>query len=143
MIQAPYSRICQHSRLARLNDNFVRCLQCGQSMISQQSMPRNKTRQEFTRENDTFERNFERNFNNVIEETDQPDIPLYEYYTDRNGVNFILVDRRVMYRSDPPKYTVVVNGKKTILEDGEIRKILDDVRAVRIDAEQFKMMSGI
>jgi len=137
-----YSRICTHPRLDRINSDFVRCLNCGQSMISQQKMSRNKTRQDFTKENKSFDRNFDRNFTNIIEETDmnhEGSQELFDYYTDRNWANTVVINRTVQFQSNPPKYEVEINGKNTYLTADKIQELLDNIRAVRIDEGQYKM----
>ncbi|XWV26580.1 hypothetical protein QJ857_gp0487 [Tupanvirus soda lake] len=129
-----YSKICNHNRLQRINNDFVRCLDCGQSMISQTKMMTNKTRQDFTKENKSFVRNFSRNFSNVLEEVDeQASYPLYEYYADRMMINKIIINRRVQFASDPAKFEVIVNGSKTFLTADEIQKLLMDANAFRVD----------
>lgn len=137
-----YSKICTHTRLTRLNENFVRCLECGQSMISHQNIYRNKSRQDFTKENSNFVRNFDRNFSNIIEETDFPDKPIYEYYIDKNGANVVIVDKTQTYSNYPIRYKVIMNGETAIMDDTQIKDILNDIRAVRIDEEQFKQILG-
>ena len=138
-MNSSYSKICNHNRLQRINSNFVRCLDCGQSMISQANMPTNKTRQDFTKENKSFIRNFDRNFSNVLEEIDDQSIkPLYEYYTDRMMVNVIIIDRQVRFQSNPPKFEVIVNDTKTYLTNDEIQKLLADANAIRVDSDIIK-----
>lgn len=128
-----YSRLCDHSRLQRIDKNFVRCLDCGQSMISQSRVPTNKTTKDFVKENKGFSKNFNRNFSNELEETDeQTSRPLYEYYTDRMEVNRIIVNRQDKFKSDPPKYETLVNGDTFYLTNQQIQKILNDVRAFRV-----------
>lgn len=120
-----YSGICNHARLTRLDNNFVRCLGCGQSFVSQKSVPANKTRRDFTRENKSFTRNFDRNFSNILEEVDTvSDAPLYEYYIDRNWTNGIIINRAVKFSSDPPKYEVDINGQTAYLDNSQIMKLL-------------------
>ena len=134
-----YSKICGHNRLQRINNDFVRCLDCGQSMISQSKVVSNKTRQDFTNENKSFVRNFDRNFSNTLEEVDdQSDNPLYEYYADRMMINKIIINRRVQFQSLPPKFEVFVNGSKTYLTNDDIQKLLIDAGAFRIDAALMK-----
>lgn len=135
-----HSTICDHRRLKRINQNFVRCLDCGQSMVSQHRQPLNKTSLDFTKENKSFDRNFNRNFSNVLEETDDEFTkPLYEYYTDRMWANTIIVNRRVPFQSDPVKFEVTINGSKTYLPNAQIQKILADINAVRVDEGQLMM----
>lgn len=134
-----YSRICNHSRINRLNENFVRCMDCGQSMISQKKLVANKTRKDFTNENKSFVRNFDRNFTNVLEETDQQSsMPLLEYWMDRNWANLVIIDRSVQFQSHPPKYKVIVNGEQNYLTDDHIRKLLADINAIKVDESQVK-----
>lgn len=134
-----YSIICNHDRLQRINDNFIRCLKCGQSMISQSKMLTNKTRQDFTKENKTIFNNFNRNFSNVLEETDnQTSEPLYEYYVDKMMLNKIIVNRCIKYNSQPPKYEIFVNDSKAYLTNEEIQKLLIEIGAFRIDERLMK-----
>jgi uncharacterized C2H2 Zn-finger protein len=62
-----YAPLCDHQYLFRVDDNFVRCRQCGLSFVSQKKIPRNKGAHEFIRENTTFGKNFDRHFNNIVE----------------------------------------------------------------------------
>ena len=134
-----YSKICNHNRLQRIGNDFVRCLDCGQSMISQSKLLSNKTRQDFTKENKSFVRNFDRNFSNVLEEVDDQSMePLYEYYADRMMINKIIINRQVQFQSLPPKFEVFVNGSKTYLTNDDIQKLLIDAGAFRIDAALMK-----
>lgn len=134
-----YSAICCHNRLKRINKDFVRCLDCGQSMISQRQISGNKTEKDFVKENNSFIRNFDRNFNNELEETDEfSDKPLYEYYIDRYGVNKVIVNKKVQFYSNPPKLEVQINGSKTYLPQTDIEKLLMKINAIRINKCQFK-----
>ena len=129
-----YSNVCNHSRLERISSTCVRCLDCGQSMISQKQVPSNKSSKDFSNENKSFTKNFDRNFTNVLEEVDiQSTRPLYEYYTDHSQSNYIVINKQVQFFSDPPKYEVSVNGSVTYLTNEQIQKILRDINAIRID----------
>lgn len=134
-----YATICDHGRLVRLNDHFVRCLTCGQSINNPKQIQTNKTGQDFSRENPSYLRNFNRNFSNIIEETDEPFTqPLYEYYVDRRNLNLIMINKSVQFMSYPPQYEVTINGEKTYLDDTQMRKLLADLHAIRIDASHAK-----
>lgn len=136
-----YAKICDHSRLKRLNDNFVRCLKCGQSMISQKTLSTNKSGKDFASENKLFMRNFDRNFSNVLEQVDdESSKPLYEYYTDRLGANKIIVNRLPMFQSDPIKFEVIINGSKNYLTNDDVKKMLVDINAIRIDEDQYRFL---
>ena len=138
-----YSKICNHSRLGRIDNNFVRCLDCGQSMISQKQMISNKTSKDFTNENKYFTKNFDRNFTNVFEEVDeQSSRPLYEYYTDRTQSNHIIVNKQVQFLSNPPKYEVSVNGTTSYLTNEQILKMLGDIGAIRVDHRSLWNLPG-
>lgn len=130
-----YSGICDHSRLQRINKDFVRCLSCGQSLISQKIPSTNKSSLDFARENKNFTKNFDRNFTNVLEEVDEESSqkPLYEYYTDKMQTNRIIVDKRVQFSSNPPKFEVSVNGDKYYLTNDQIKKMLNDTGSFRVD----------
>lgn len=139
-----YSLICTHPRLERLNNNFVRCTQCGLSMVNQQHIPTNKRPSEFISENKSFTKNFNRNFGNVLEEmANNKNLPMLEYYTDKLCANNIVIDRRNLFSSDPPKYAVTVNSAKTYLTDNEIRKLFSDVGAIRVDENNIGMKMNI
>lgn len=133
-----YSIICDHLRLKRLNQNFVRCLDCGLSMISHAKIMTNKREKDFVNENKCFVKNFDRNFSNILEEEDNTiNKPLYEYYMDRRGMNRIIVNKQVKFHSNPPKYEVIVNGSKHYLVENDIKKILTDINAIRVDKQIF------
>lgn len=133
------ANLCDHLRLKRLDNNFVRCLDCGQSIISQKNMIYNKTSKDFSNENKTFTRNFNRNFTNVLEEVDEESTkPVYEYYTDRIGANNIVVNKVVQFSSDPAKFEVIVNGTKHYLTNDEIKKLLSDINAIKVDRNQSR-----
>ncbi|AGD92239.1 hypothetical protein LBA_00319 [Megavirus lba] len=133
-----YSMICSHPRLQRINDNFVRCQACGQSMISQKTLPTNKTIRDFTKENKYFTRNFDRNFSNVLDEVDEiSSVPKYEYYTDKLMVNYIRINKAIQFMADPPKYQVDINAQINYLTQANIDKMLRDISAIRIDQSQY------
>ena len=132
MYNTSYSNICNHDRLERVDDNFVRCLRCGLSMISQKELASNKTRKEFTNENKNFSRNFDRNFTNMLEEVDKTTKPVYDYYTDKLKANQIMINRQVQFSSNPAKYEVMINGTQYYLTEEEIKKILKDINAIHI-----------
>ena len=139
MADLNYAKICTHERITRLNDNFVRCLNCGQSLVSQKYIPGNKTRNDFTNENKLFSRNFDRNFTNVLEEVDsESNRPHYEYYSDKNWTNGVIIKRAVEFSSNPPKFQVIMNGQVGYLDNDKIRILLSNLNAIRIDEEQFK-----
>ena len=138
-----YSKICNHKRLERINNNFVRCMNCGQSMISQEILLTNKTRNDFTNENKSFVRNFDRNFTNILEEVDEQSMaPLYEYYTDRNWVNLIVINKIVQFYSNPAKYETIINGTKSYLNENEIKKLLFDVKAIKVTENDLNIKYG-
>lgn len=139
-----YSTICNHNRLTRLDDNFVRCLKCGLSMVNQKNILTNKNSRDFVKENGSFIKNFDRNFNNVIEEIDElAKRPIYEYYIDRNCLNLIIVNRSSYLNSNPLRFEVIINGKKTYLDNTQFKKVLTDINAVRIDKYQTEKIFNI
>lgn len=143
MYNPNYSKICYHSRLIRIDNNFVRCMECGQSIVSPKVVLGNKTRKQFTDENKTFNKNNNRNFTNLIEQMDhQSNIPRYEYYTDKNMANVIIVNRTSQFNSDPPIYEVIINGQKVYISDGEIKKLLTDTNVLRVDKELIESKYG-
>ena len=141
MMDNNFSIICEHPRLTRIDDNFVRCLKCGESMISQKNMSNNKSNRDFLKENKSAFKNFDRNFSNVLEAAGEKSQPIYEYYTDRSQANSIVINRQVQFCSDPAKYEVFVNGAKNYFTNDQIQRILQDTSAIRIDqslAEKIK-----
>lgn len=132
-----YDTICYHTRLKRLNDNFVRCLDCGLSMVNQKNILTNKNRREFTNENPNSTRNFERNFNNILEEvdTDYNHRPL-EYYSDPKMINLIIVDRTNYLQSNPVKYRVNINGQMIYFLPNKLHELLTKIKAIRINKMQ-------
>lgn len=133
-----YSTICDHSRVQRINSDFIRCLKCGQSMIDQVKISSSKTQQDFVNENKSFDRNFERNFTNVVEEIDEQKAPPLEFYIDQYGTNYAIIDKTIQYDTYPPKYKINLNGKIAVMNSEKINKVLSDIRAIRIDEAQFK-----
>lgn len=137
-----YSTICNHPRTVKINGDFDRCLACGQSFINPTySKLRNKTGQDFAKENKRFVRNFDRNFTNIIEETDYINEPPHiEYYTDRMQTNLVMVNRSDMLPGCPPKYKITVNGDFTYMELEQIRELLAQVDAVKIDEVPYRTL---
>lgn len=123
--------ICNHSNLKRIDDNFVGCLDCKETFVNHKVVPLNKTPKDFVKENTVANRNFDRNFTNVIKSKNNTK-PIYEFYTDRTGLNNIVVDRRVLFNSNPPKYSVKLNNREHYLTDAQIIKLLKDARVARV-----------
>lgn len=123
--------ICEHNRTERINKNFIRCKKCGESIPSV-ILKRNKNPNDYI-ENSSF-MNFDRNFNNVIEEVDEyTNRPIYEYYADSLGINKIIINKAVQFSSNPPRYEVIVNDNKYYLLKNEINKLLNDTKVKKID----------
>jgi hypothetical protein len=129
-----FSKVCYHDRTTRINNEFVKCVECGQKIVNIQKHITNKTRDDFTREN----KDFSKVFSNEIDFDDEDrKYVRVEYYADRNRVNNIIVNRLNKYFSNPPKYDVNINDKKILLNDMQIDKLLRDTSAMRIDEHQF------
>lgn len=124
-----YWNICDHPRLTRINDNFVRCLTCGCDLISQKKIPRNKTVHDFTAENRSLLKS-NKFFNNLVE--NKSDSDMLSYYTDKDGINTVTIDWSNRSQKRPPQYIVIVNGIVTQLTEREINKLLSDLKAIRI-----------
>jgi hypothetical protein len=106
--------------------------------VDQKNIISNKTRQEFTVENKGFNKNFYRNFTNTVEQFDKyAMLPRYEYYADRFGHNKIRINRVNHFNSDPPKYEILLDGKKNYLTNDQIKQVLADINAFRITEHQF------
>lgn len=137
-----FSGRCNHDRMKRIDNNFIKCTKCGHSVISQVNQLRNKTRHEFTTENKSFQRNFERNFTNVLSEVEKiGPVPL-EYYTDVNNLNYVIVDRTVLFDSNPPKFKINFNGNIVTVTNDRLNDSLQKIRAIRIDEQQFNYVFG-
>lgn len=128
-----YSKICNHSRIKRIDDNFVRCYDCGLSIVNQRILKSNKSREDFVDENKSFLKNFDRNFSNVIEENDHEtdNTPIYEYYKDKDGYNKLLLNKVPMFNSYPHKYEVYINDSKYYLTQDHIKKIITNYKMFR------------
>lgn len=143
MNQTFYSKICDHTRLKRIDDNFVRCAECGLSMISHKKAMINKTKKEFENENGLFMRNFDRNFTNTIEEKDEKSTePIYKYYADKHGVNKIIINQVPVFNSYPNKFQVFVNDSSYYLFGEQIQKILLDTNAQEVNGQGFIIPSS-
>ena len=53
---------CEHSIIDRIDDKFVRCRNCGHTIIKPLNAFVNKTINDFTKENSHYTHNFNRNF---------------------------------------------------------------------------------
>lgn len=133
-----YAKLCNHARLKRIDDNFVRCYECGLSMISQKKSNINKSRSDFTNEDKLFLKNFDRNFSNIIEQTDHEtsNAPIYEYYSDRHSRNKIIVNKVPVFNSYPHKYEIFINNSQYYLTTDHINKIIRDTNAERVNSVQ-------
>lgn len=140
MLNSSFSGLCDHSRIKRLNENFVRCTKCGQSMIRQEDVSMNKNGQEFARENKSFQRNFDRNFSNVIEEVDRAGPAPIDFFINPNNNDYLIVDRTVMNNSNPPKFKINYNGNITVATNDQVNEISQKIKAIRVDQEQFKYL---
>lgn len=138
-----FSGRCNHDRMKRIDNNFIKCTKCGHSVISQVVPLRNKTRNEFTTENKSFQRNFERNFTNSLTETEQIGPAPLEYYTDVNNLNYVVVDKTILHNtSNPPKFKINFNGEIVAITNTKLADVLQQIKAIRIDEQQFNYIFG-
>lgn len=135
-----FSGLCEHSSTKRVNENFIRCNRCGISLINQSSVAPVKSSQDFVKNNKSFERNFDRNFSNVIEEVDLAGPSRIEYYVNPNDYSYVVIDWTPVFNANPLKYMVNFNGQTTTMTEKKIKEILSKIRATKIDKEQFKQM---
>jgi hypothetical protein len=131
-----FSNFCYHEKTKRIDNNFVKCILCEQKMINIETPITNKTRQDFTNENKTFAKKFDRHFSNEIKE-EVNDFSKVEFYADKNRVNNIIVNKTIKYYGDPIKYHVTINGEKIVLDEFQIDKLLLDTNVMRMDTYQF------
>lgn len=134
---------CDHERSKRLDKNFVRCIQCGQSFISQETPHQNKRMGNFVNDNNSFQRNFNRNFNNIIPEIESYAPAPTEYYIDMKWIYYVIIDRTPIYESNPTKYKIEYGNinssdKNTnTLTDTQINELLHKIKAIKIPKEQY------
>lgn len=138
-----YSTFCPHKRVVRVDNNFMRCNDCGRSFVDQLNAPKIKTMEDFVREDSSFQRNFNRNFNNEIEQTESYGPVPIEYYVDKNFINRIIVKWERIYGSNPAKYTLTLNGNQSSMTDAQIRELIQNTRAIKISKEQYDQIIGI
>lgn len=135
-----YSNLCYHDRIERIDDTFVQCLQCGESMVNQSYLPSNKRMSEYKSENDRVIRNFDRNFTNIIN-TAVPKSPIKnDYYVDRKGMNRVIVDRNRVVQTIPPKYHVVINDNKLLLSEKDIKDVIRRIKGQQVNEQLFKSL---
>lgn len=127
-----YSKICYHTRSERIDDQFIKCFDCGQSFVKPKTEIKNKRCIDFSSENSQFDKNYERNFtNNVEAPTEYGPAPI-EYYIDKTGQNKIIVDRKNQFDSNPQKYRVIINNQDCILTNDKIQTLIKNTKARRI-----------
>lgn len=129
MYNLPFSKVCYHDRTKRINATAVKCIDCGQTIINKVMRDENKTSKDFVQEKS--HRNFDRNFSNDFT-TSEPQQQKLEYYIDLNGVNKIIINVSNPYRTNQPKYNVIVNGETVILTEAEINKLIRDTNVHKI-----------
>jgi hypothetical protein len=133
-----FCSLCSHSRINRINNDFIRCLTCGESFPNKLITHKNKTIQDFAKESPGFMKNFDRNFTNVIDQNDiYYDEPNYEYYVDASFLNKIIVDKKNLFNSDIPTYRVNINNKVHNIDSEKLQHILDKIGAIKIDKRAF------
>jgi len=133
-----HSELCYHKRTERIDDQFVKCYDCGHSFVKLKKEIVNKSCLDFTNENLSFDRNYYRNFTNIIEEPIEYGPPPIEYYADKNLQNKIIVNRKIVFSADPPKYQVMVNSEPCIMTDDQIKRLLKDTKAIKMKMDLDK-----
>lgn len=61
-----YSPLCYHDKLERIDDTYVRCIICGESMVNQQYLQKNKRMEDFPDELFKATRSFDNKFSNIV-----------------------------------------------------------------------------
>lgn len=128
-----YSKLCNHDHIKRIDKNFIKCLDCGQSIINQSSLPRNKTPIDFVNENKIPQSFSNKIFSHVSYDENRNIIPKYEYYRDRNNLNEIIINWADHLYTRPIKFKTIVNSENNYLTKNEIKQLLFDVRAHRVN----------
>lgn len=137
-----YSSFCPHKRIERIDKNFVRCNDCSKSFVDQLSVPSIKKMNDFVREDNSFQKNFNRNFNNEIEETESYGPPPIEYYADKNWINRIVVKWERIYGTNPSKYPVTLNGTNSSMTSEQIKHLIHNTNSIKISKEQYYNIIG-
>lgn len=140
-----YSFFCYHESTKRIDDVYVKCNNCGLTIISMLQEPKNKSLADFTRENKQF--NPSRYNDNIIR--DQYQKSTIEYYVDKSFLNKIYIDRSdksVQYKSIDSnaiiKYLVNINGSNEYYTNDEILDLLKQISATRITKEQYNQIKN-
>jgi hypothetical protein len=139
-----FAGLCSHSRLKRLDQNFVKCVDCGESQIKPVEPTRDELMQKYMDENRFFDDNFIRNFDNKYvpqkewekshglhhKETTSKSLSYmggYHTYSARDGRMEILVESTMQESSDPkvePQHAVRVDGRWFSMSSRELKNFL-------------------
>ena len=122
--------MCKHRRTMRVDENFVECIECGESWIDKRGLKgnenHNKRPNEFVKENKSFDRNFSRNFDNkfekpndwnakymnaieekkILKEKEEPYV-----FISGDGYMEIMVSKDPLNKVGEPIYPVYINGR--------------------------------
>lgn len=126
---------CFHRNKRQINNTTAICLDCGVDVISVIETKRMKTMKDFERENPIDEEYFNRNFTNEVNYGD-PELTT-EYYVDKNGIFFIMIDKSFQLLSNPPQYNIRINGKQSTMTDNEINMFLRKITASPINKSKY------
>jgi hypothetical protein len=120
------SSFCDHRNFVRINKNFINCKNCGRSFVSQIDEIGNKTSKDFVRENREFDKKFDRNFTNLVDDTVRHEMSQSYVYADENN-NVIKI-----YSTGDKEYRVCANNNTYFLTKDRVRKLLLKCNARRI-----------
>lgn len=134
-----FMTICDHPNIRRINKNFVKCEACGDTFVNQKVSSTNKTSQNFINENQNFLKNFDKHFNNKIDDGTS-NKQGKQYYTDHTRHQLLFIDFDKYLPSNPPKYLTYLNNERTYLSKSDISKVINDMGAIRIDKNTAKKL---
>jgi|GEM_PF-6333355 len=151
--RSTFSTICDHQKIKRIDEDFVKCVDCGMSLVDPLIEDKVMKMQDYVKENRSFDRHFNRNFDNNFpseaewdsrvgkQNTLNPN-PLtskgifgsnnqssgLSRYRSSDGTTEVIVDYSLLGK--PARHHVRVNGKWTYASPEEVKKYLMQINAI-------------
>lgn len=132
-MEPKYSILCGHYMNKRINDNFVKCTECGEIIVNQKNIVSNKSQKNFVNENKNYTKNFDRNFSNLIKSEDNIVDDTNLYYTNRDRTIFFTINPTPITKNSRNIYEIRINGACYYLTNEQIEKILIKYGAIKIE----------
>lgn len=134
-----------HRDVSRIDENFVKCYECGETILQAQNRMTNKTSRDFVQEDKSF-RYRKNNSSRYDKHTDYtPKVSSYckkKYYADRNWINVIMIDYNSTLNTRPVKFRVKLNGQYDSLTLDEILNVIQKLRLIEIDEQGYNEHFG-